>query len=239
MLAHLDRVNVSLASLQMSPDIGLSPAAYGLGVGTFFIAYALFEVPSNVGLARFGARRWIARIMMTWGLVSASTAFVAGPTSFFANRILLGIAEAGFLPGVLVYLAAWLPAEHRGRAFATFLMAIPVANVLGGPLAGGLMSLDGFAGLRGWQWLFVLEGLAPVLLSVAIWRSLRDTPSDAEWLTPADVAALADGTGSATAQHRITARTIFRAIAKPRILLFTAVIACLGGINYALTFWLP
>lgn len=238
-LAHLDRVNVSMASLTMNADVGLSPAVYGFGVGAFFIIYALCEIPSNAGLARFGARLWIARIMLTWGIVSAATALVAGPTSFIANRALLAAAEAGFLPGVLAFLSIWLPAADRARVFAMFLMAIPIANILGGPLAAGLLALDGTFGLRGWQWLFILEGLPPIALAVVIWKKLRDHPRDAEWLSAEEVTLLTDGEPEAAAKEHLTFNAFLRAIISPRIFLFTLVIGCLGGINHAVTFWLP
>ena len=238
-LAQLDRVNVSMASLSMTGDIALSPAAYGFGVGAFFIIYALCEIPSNAGLARFGARRWIARIMLTWGIISAATAFVVGPTTFIANRALLAAAEAGFLPGVLAFLATWLPAADRARVFSLFLMAIPIANILGGPLAAGILALDGWLGLHGWQWLFLLEGLPPILLALIIWSRLPDTPGEADWLTEREVAVLAAEASSGLLLAHLTFRTFLRAIVHPRVLLFTAVLGCLGGINQAVTFWLP
>lgn len=239
LLAQLDRVNVAMASLTMNGDIGLSAGAYGFAAGVFFVVYAIVEVPSNAGLARFGARRWIARIMLSWGLVSATTAIVIGPVSFFANRILLAAAEAGFLPGVLVFLSGWLPARDRARAFSIFLMAIPIANVLGGPASAGLLTLDGQFGLRGWQWLFLVEGVPSVLLSVLIWRGLRDAPRDAEWLDAEEVRSLERRLGPAPSRAHLTPRAFAAAIATPRVLLFTAVLACLGGVNHAVTFWLP
>ncbi len=236
--AHIDRTNVSMASLQMTSDIGLSPAVYGFGVGAFFIIYALAEIPSNVGLLRFGARRWIARIMISWGLVSLSTAFVVGPISFVTNRMALAAAEAGYIPGVLAILSLWLPPEDRARVFSLFLMAIPLASILGGPLAAGFLALDGFFGLRGWQWLFLIEGLPPIILAVFIWYKLRDHPTQSEWLTTADIAILT-AEGDAPKRVHLTPRAFFRSIANGRVLLFTAVLGCLGGIMHAVTFWLP
>ena len=238
-LAQLDRVNVSMASLAMNDDVGLSPAVYGFGVGLFFIVYALCEIPSNAGLARFGARRWIARIMLTWGVVSTLTAFVIGPATFVANRALLAAAEAGFLPGVLAYLSIWLPARDRARAFSMFLMAIPIANILGGPLAAALLGLDGMLGLRGWQWLFILEGLPPVILAIVIWAKLRDHPRDAEWLTPDEAELLVASHHPTEAKEHLTLAVFVKSIISPQILLFTLVLGCLGGINHAVTFWLP
>ena len=183
-IAWFDRVNISFAALQMNQDLGFSPAVYGLGAGIFFAAYALCEVPSNLILARVGARRWIARIMVTWGILSVAMMFVQGKWSFYTLRVLLGIAEAGFLPGVIYYLSQWFPQRERGRAVSWFLLGIPLSSVFGGPLAGLLLGLDGWHGLRGWQWLFILEGLPAILLGVTTWFLLPDAPRDARWLKP-------------------------------------------------------
>src|SRR5205814_544603 len=156
-LAYLDRINVGFAALQMTADLKLSDAVYGLGAGIFFVGYFLFEIPSNLILERTGASRWIARIMVTWGLVAAAMMFVTGPRSFYALRFLLGIAEAGFFPGMLLYLTYWFPPAHRARTVAMFFTATAIAGVIGGPVSGVLLTLDGLAGLRGWQWLFLIE----------------------------------------------------------------------------------
>jgi ACS family tartrate transporter-like MFS transporter len=177
-IAWLDRVNISFAALQMNADLGFSAAVYGLGAGIFFAAYALCEVPSNLILARVGARRWIARIMVTWGILSVAMMFVEGKWSFYTLRVLLGVAEAGFLPGVLFYLSQWFPSQERARAVSWFLLGIPRSSVIGVPLAGLLLGLDGWHGLRGWQWLFVLEGLPAILLGVTTWFLLPDTPHE-------------------------------------------------------------
>ncbi len=198
-VAYLDRVNVGFAKLQMTAALSLSDAAYGFGAGIFFIGYFLFEVPSNLILQRVGARVWIARIMITWGVVSAAFAFVAhipwGPLpalfgvppvefSFYALRMVLGLAEAGFFPGIILYLTYWYPSARRARAVAMFMTAIAVANVVGAPLSGAIMQFaDGTAGWEGWQWLFVLEALPSVVLGFVIWRVLPDGPSSAQWLT--------------------------------------------------------
>ena len=158
-IAFVDRVNAGFAALQMNHDIGLSPAAFGLGGGLFYITYVLFEVPSNVAMEKVGARLWIARILVTWGLVSGAMAFVVGPTSFYAVRLLLGAAEAGFFPGVILYLTYWFPREYRGRIVAVFMVAIPVSSFLGSPVSAALLGLDGLFGLRGWQAMFVLEAV--------------------------------------------------------------------------------
>jgi MFS transporter, ACS family, tartrate transporter len=183
-VSFLDRVNVGFAALEMNRDLSFSPEVYGFGAGIFFIGYSLFEVPSNLILARVGARRWIARIMITWGLIAAGMMFVQGPLSFYALRFLLGIAEAGFFPGIIFYLSEWFPADARARAISRFMTAIPVSAVIGGPISGALLGLNGRLGLTGWQWLFLLEGLPAVVLGVVVLRYLPDRPADAEWLAP-------------------------------------------------------
>ena len=183
-VSFLDRVNVGFAALEMNSDLGLSPAVYGFGAGIFFIGYALLEVPSNLILARVGARRWIARIMITWGIIAAGMMFVRGPVSFYVLRFLLGIAEAGFFPGIIFYLSEWFPADARARAVARFMTAIPVSAVIGGPVSGALLGLSGRLGLAGWQWLFLLEGLPAVVLGVVVLRYLPDRPDEVAWLPP-------------------------------------------------------
>lgn len=180
----IDRANVGFARLQMKDSLGLTDAVVDWGYGIFYVGYLVFEVPSNMFLRRFGARRWIARIMISWGLVSTLTAWVIGPTSYFAARILLGVAEAGFFPGIIYYMTAWFPATVRARVVAWFMLAIPVASILGN-LASGLIldSMDGVAGLSGWQWLFILEGIPSVLLGFSVLYFLPDGPRDAAWLT--------------------------------------------------------
>ena len=183
-VSFLDRVNVGFAALEMNRDLGLSPAVYGFGASILFVGYSLCEVPSNLILARVGARRWIARIMITWGLIAAGMMFVRGPLSFYVLRFVLGVAEAGFFPGIIFYLSGWFPAEARARAIARFMTAIPVSGMIGGPIAGALLGLGGRLGLTGWQWLFLLEGLPAVLLGVAVLRFLPDGPEVARWLAP-------------------------------------------------------
>jgi MFS family permease len=165
-LASLDRVNVGFAALQMNKDIGLSSAAFGFGAGLFFVAYCLFAVPCNMMMVRIGARRWLSLVMIAWGLISASMVFVSGPNSFYALRFLLGIAEAGFFPGVIYFLTLWFPAHHRSRMVAILMMALPVSSVLGSPLSASLLLTDGWLGMRGWHWLFVIEGLPAVLMGI-------------------------------------------------------------------------
>jgi len=182
-LNYLDRNNVGFAALTMNREIGLTATQFGTGAGILFFGYCLFEVPSNLALYRFGARLWISRIMVTWGLVSAAMIFVKGPASFYLLRLLLGAAEAGFFPGIAYYIATWFPAEYRTRMLAWFLLAIPVSSVVSGPVSGLLLEMDGLAGLAGWKWLFLLEGLPCVVLGIAMLWLLTDRPEDAGWLT--------------------------------------------------------
>ena len=182
-LNYLDRTNVSFAALTMNEAIGLSAAQFGFGGAIFFAGYCLLEVPSNMALYRVGARVWIARIMITWGLVSAAMALAVGPKSFYLFRVLLGAAEAGFFPGVAYYLATWFPAEYRTRIIAWFMVAIPISSVIGGPASGFLLALDGTAGLAGWQWLFLVEGLPAVVVGVSLLWLLADTPENTAWLS--------------------------------------------------------
>jgi MFS transporter, ACS family, tartrate transporter len=181
---YLDRTNVAMAKLQMLADTGITNSAYGLASGMFFIGYFIFEVPSNLILQRVGARIWITRIMVTWGLISAALMFVRGPQSFYWLRFLLGAAEAGFFPGIVLYLTYWIPSRRRASVLATFLTATAVSGIVGNPLAGILMKMEGIANLHGWQWLFLLEGIIPILLGVITWFILPDRPSQARWLTP-------------------------------------------------------
>jgi MFS transporter, ACS family, tartrate transporter len=185
-LNFLDRVNVGFAALEMNRDLGFGPAVYGLGAGIFFIGYCLFEVPSNLVLYRTGARLWIARIMVTWGLAASAMMLVRTPASFYTLRFLLGVAEAGFFPGIIFYLTYWYPARERARAYAWFLAAIPVSGVIGGPISGALLGLDGVLGLQGWQWLFLLEGIPSIVVGVAVLFLLPDRPRDARWLPVAE-----------------------------------------------------
>ncbi|MEO7248061.1 MAG: MFS transporter, partial [Novosphingobium sp.] len=183
LFAYIDRVNVSFASTQMNVDLGFSATIYGFGAGLFYLAYSLIEIPSNLLLMRFGARRWLARIMIMWGLIAAAMLFVRTPMQFYTMRFLLGLAEAGFFPGVIYYLSTWFPTRQRGRAVGLFYLANPLAVAVMGGVSVTLLSLDGFADLRGWQWLFLIEGIPPVLIGLAILAWLPDSPDKAAWLT--------------------------------------------------------
>src|SRR3979490_2251420 len=192
-VAYLDRVNVGFAALTMNQDLGLSQTAFGFGAGIFFIAYFIFEVPSNLLLERFGARKWIARIMLSWGILSGTMAFIpaiAGATglgnehTFYLLRVLLGVAEAGFFPGIIFYLTLWFPAEYRARIVGYFMAAIPLSTVIGAPISGALLYLHGGVGLAGWQWLFIVEAVPAVILPCGVFFFLTDRALEATWLTP-------------------------------------------------------
>jgi ACS family tartrate transporter-like MFS transporter len=184
-VAYLDRINVGFAALAMNRQLGLGPQTFGLGAGLFFVGYFILEIPSNLILARVGARRWIARILVTWGLVAIAMAGVRGPRSFYLLRATLGMAEAGFFPGVIFYLTNWFPIRERARAIALFMTATALAGVVGGPLSGAILTIDGFLGLAGWQWLFVLEGLPAIVLGAVVLLYLPDRPEQALWLSAA------------------------------------------------------
>jgi MFS family permease len=237
-LAYLDRVNVGFAKLQMSADLGLGDAAFALGAGLFFIGYFFCEVPSNLALRRFGARRWIARIMMTWGLVSAATMFVTSETSFYVLRFVLGLAEAGFFPGVIYYLTLWYPAGRRASRIAMFMAAVPLAGVIGNPVSGLIMdSLSGVGGLAGWQWLFVVEGLPSVAVGLWVMRRLDSSIAEAAWLDAGEKRLLADALAREdSAKPALHLADAFRS---PRVYALCVVYGTLTIGLYGITFWLP
>jgi len=183
-IAYLDRVNIGFAGATMRADLDLSATAFGGAAGIFFLAYFFFEVPSNLALNAFGARRWIARIMFTWGIISGAQAFVTGELSFNIVRLLLGIAEAGFFPGIIFYLTLWFPTAYRARIVGWFMFAIPISTVIGAPVSGLILNLEGVAGLHGWQWMFLIEAVPALLMTVAVLYYLTDRPGDAQWLQP-------------------------------------------------------
>jgi ACS family tartrate transporter-like MFS transporter len=182
-VAYIDRVNIGFAAKELQSDLGFSAVVFGFGSGLFFLGYCLFEIPSNLMLERIGARIWIARIMVVWGLVSMGMMFVSGTASFYTMRVLLGIAEAGFFPGIVLYLTYWIPAHQRARTGALFMMATPIAMIIGAPVSGVLLTLDGRLGLQGWQWLFLIEGLPAVVLGIVALNYLTDRPEQSQWLT--------------------------------------------------------
>jgi ACS family tartrate transporter-like MFS transporter len=239
-VAWLDRVNVGFAALQMNQDLGFSASVYGFGAGVFFIGYALCEVPSNLILARVGARRWIARIMLTWGVLAVAMMFVRSAMSFYVLRFLLGVAEAGFLPGIIYYLSNWYPAEQRARAVSMFMIGIPLAIVVGGPVAGLLLGMNGMLGLSGWQWLFLLEGAPAIVLGAVVWAYLPDGPAQARWLAPDQRAWLSGRIEAeqkaALARHGVGLR---QALLHPTVWLLAMIMfACQCG-SYGLTLWVP
>jgi MFS family permease len=187
---YLDRTSVGFAALTMNRDLGLTATQFGWGAGIMFAGYCVCEVPSNLALYRFGARRWLARIMITWGIFAAATAFAVGPNSFYAIRLLLGIGEAGFFPGVIFFLAVWFPASYRTRVLAWFTVSTPLSSLVGGPLSTWLLQMDGVLGLAGWKWMFIVEGLPACVLGFLVLKMLADKPADAEWLSPQERQAL-------------------------------------------------
>lgn len=237
-LSYLDRVNIGFAKLQMLSDLQFSDAVYGLGAGVFFLGYFFFEVPSNILMHKIGARRWIARIMISWGILSAAMMFVEGPTSFYVLRFLLGLAEAGFFPGIIYYLTRWYPADRRGRATSLFLTAIALAGVIGGPLSGWILrDTNGMAGLAGWQWMFLIEGIPSVIAGFFLLRYLDDKVEDAKWLTDAEkreVIALLQKE-EATKTHSATGK----AFASGRTWLLSAIYFLFVFSLYGISFWLP
>ena len=235
----LDRSNISIAALQMNNELKFSSAAFGLGAGIFFLSYSLFEVPSNLILARLGARRWLARISITWGLLACSMMWVRTPQQFYAVRFLLGMAEAGFFPGVIYYLSLWFPATYRARAISGIIIGIPLSQVLGAPLGGALLQLTGVGHLAGWQWLFLVEGLPSVLLGLAALAYLTDRPEDARWLSKQQ----RDWVSSRIEQehHQTAAAHVspLRALGHPFLWALIFPYFALCTIGYGATFWAP
>ncbi|CAG2132915.1 MFS transporter [Ralstonia mannitolilytica] len=237
--AYLDRVNVGFAKLQMLNDLRFSETVYGLGAGIFFLGYFLFEVPSNVILHKVGARNWLARIMLTWAVISAGFAFVTTPTSFYVLRFLLGVAEAGFAPGVILYMTYWFPSQRRAKALSMFFMAIPLAGIVGGPLSGYIMhAFHGAADLAGWKWLFLIEALPSLVLGIAILFYLDNGIAQAKWLTDAEKALLERNVAGDNAQ-KTAHGSVGAFIADRRLWLLAAIYFCVVLGQYGLTFWLP
>ncbi|MDR5767416.1 MULTISPECIES: MFS transporter [unclassified Caballeronia] len=237
--AYLDRVNVGFAKLQMLNDLRFSETIYGIGAGIFFLGYFLFEVPSNVILHKVGARNWLARIMLTWAVISASFVFVKSPTVFYVLRFLLGVAEAGFAPGVILYLTYWFPAARRAKALSLFFMAIPLAGIVGGPLSGYIMhAFQGVQGLAGWKWLFMLEALPSLFLGVAILFYLDNGIAGAKWLSDEEKALLRRNVEKDNAQT-VKHVSIRAFIGDRRLWLMAAIYFCVVMGQYGLTFWLP
>lgn len=234
---YIDRTNVGFAALQMNDALGLTATQFGLAAGLFYVGYCLVEVPSNIGLHRFGARLWLARIMISWGVLSAATAAVVGPKSFYAARILCGVAEAGFFPGVIYFLATWFPVAVRARILAWFMLAIPVSSVISGPLSTALLGLDGRAGLAGWQWLFLVEGVPACVLGFVTLRALPNSPREAPWLSSEEKAALeaALGQDRSSNQHK----NLMAALLDPRVLILSLAYFCFIVGVLGIGIWLP
>jgi MFS transporter, ACS family, inner membrane transport protein len=240
-IAFLDRSNVSFAQKEFQADFGISAASYAFGAGLFFVGYAVFEIPSNILLHRVGARWWLARIMVTWGIVAAAFMFVQGPTSFYILRFLLGITEAGFFPGVILYLTYWVPARHLSRARGYFYMGIALAGIFGNPLSGGLLELDGVFNLRGIQWMFLVEGLLAVVVGVWAFFYLTDKPRDATWLPDDQRQALAE-TVEAEDDAKASGhgpQKVLAALANWRVWYFSLIYFCIQIAVYGMTFFLP
>jgi ACS family tartrate transporter-like MFS transporter len=237
---YLDRVNVGFAALTMNRALGFTATVFGLGAGVFFIAYIAGEVPSNLLMQRFGARRWIARIMITWGIISGLMATVSGEASFYGLRFLLGLAEAGFFPGIILYLTWWFPSEYRGRIIGLFMVAAPLSGVFGAPVSGLLLGLDGVAGLQGWQWLFILEALPSVAIGFAVLGFLTDRPDQAHWLAPAERDWLSRRlTAEQTVRERTTHLSLRQVLRDRRVLALGVVYAGAALANYGLSLWTP
>ncbi|MES5486972.1 MFS transporter [Bradyrhizobium sp. INPA03-11B] len=234
---YLDRTSVGFAALQMNKAIGLSATQFGWGAGILFFSYCLLEVPSNMMMYRFGARRWLARIMITWGLAAAATAFAVGPYSFYAIRFLLGVFEAGFFPGVIWYLSIWFPEKHRTGVLALFMAATPLSSLLGSPISAALLGMDGFWGLAGWQWMFLLEGLPACLLGVLCLALLADTPEQAHWLTSEERHALL--AALAGDKHDKPKKDLWAAMQDIRVLMLTAITFAFTIGSYGIGIWLP
>jgi D-galactonate transporter len=248
-VAYLDRVNVGFAALAMNHDLGLSQTAFGFGAGIFFIAYFIFEVPSNLLLERFGARRWIARIMLSWGILSGTMAFIpaiahttglSNEKTFYLVRVLLGAAEAGFFPGIIFYLTLWFPAQYRARIVGYFMAAIPLSTVIGAPISGVLLYLHGGLGLAGWQWLFIIEAVPAIILAGVVFFYLTDWPADATWLVPEERMWLA-GRLELEQRQRQAVRdySVRQSLVNPRVLGLSLVYFGAVATNYGLSFFLP
>jgi MFS family permease len=240
LIAYVDRINIGFAATALRAEFGLSNAVFGLGAGLFFIGYFLFEVPSNFLLEKFGPRRWIARIMVTWGILSTCMIFVRGEQSFYLLRFLLGFAEAGFYPGAIYYIVCWYPNMYRARMMAMFSVAIPLASVLGAPLSSALLGMGGILGLPGWHWMFILEGLPAVLTGILFFFKLPDRPRDAKWLKP-DQCAWLERTLAAepSVPKKTHALTTLKSFYEPRVLALCAVYFANTTANLGLGFFLP
>lgn len=238
-VAFLDRVNVGFAALEMNKDLGFSATVYGMGAGIFFIGYFIFEIPSNIILEKVGARRWIARIMVTWGIISGSMAFVQGETSFYILRFLLGVAEAGFFPGIILYLTYWYPQRYKARIVGAFMMAVPLSSVIGGPVSTALLGIEGF-GLEGWHWLFILEAIPAVVLGGVVWFYLDDGPMHAKWLSEDERSQIVDLLNHENRQKEgVHHLTLQATLLNPRVWILGVMYFGLMIGMYGFTLWAP
>jgi len=238
-VAYLDRINVSFAVLQMRGELGLSDRAYGRAAGMFFAGYFFFQLPSNLVLEKFGVRRWISGLMITWGVISCLMIFIRGPISFYGMRFLLGAAEAGFFPGMILYMKRWFPANARARAVAWFMMANPIAGLVGSPVSGALLGISG-KGLSGWQWMFLMEGIPAILLGAAVFWALADNPSEAGWLKGQERAWLLERLAlEQDAESSLRKENLWRVLISPRIWMLSMVYFGVPTTMYGVTLWLP
>jgi len=239
-IAYVDRSNISFASLTMNKDLGFTAYIYGWGAGIFFFGYFLFEIPSNLILEKVGARIWIARIMITWGIISALTALITGSTSFLIIRFLLGAAEAGFFPGMILYLTYWFPAQYRGRVISTLFIAQPVANAAASIASAAILGMDGMLGVKGWQWIFIIEALPAILLGLVILRVMTDRPSHADWLEAEERDWLQGRLDRESREVETTGRmTLMRALSDPRVVALSLIYLMSVTANYGIVFFMP
>jgi ACS family tartrate transporter-like MFS transporter len=239
-IAFIDRVNIGFAALTMNKELGFSPTVFGFGAGIFFLGYFLFEVPSNLVLDKVGARIWIARVMITWGLISGAMAFVQGPNSFYALRFLLGAAEAGFFPGIILYLSYWFPARQRAAVTAIFMAAAPLSTVLGSPVSGALLEMHGLLGLSGWQWMFIIEAVPALILGVMVLFYMTDRPEKAKWLSDDERNWLVTTMNAEAAKKAGTAsHSVWRGLADPRVIALSLVYFGTSAGLYTLGIWAP
>jgi D-galactonate transporter len=239
-ICYIDRVNIGFAALQMNKAVGIDPKTYGLGAGIFFIGYFILEVPSNLCLERFGASKWIARIMITWGLASGAFALIGGPISFLVLRFLLGAAEAGFFPGVILYLTYWYPAVYRAKIVGIFMVAIPVAGMIGSPISGAILGMDGFLGLGGWQWIFILEAIPAICLGFYAFFRLTDRPTHATWLSGEQKTWLTRTLEfERTRKNKVVHESIWKVLTNKHVLIMALVYAGAAGASTGLALWMP
>src|SRR6202042_3776759 len=239
-ISYIDRSNISFAALTMNKDLGFNAYIFGWGAGIFFFSYFLFEIPSNLILEKVGARIWVARIMITWGIISGLTAFVTGTTSFLIIRFLLGAAEAGFFPGMILYFTYWFPSEYRGRVISTLFIAQPVANAAASLASGAILEMDGLLGIKGWQWIFIIEAIPAVLLGIVVLKVMTDRPARADWLTAEEKNWLQTRIDGENRQVESAGRlTLLRALADPRVLALSAIYLMSVTANYGIVFFMP